>query len=82
MTAVAGPAPTVRPGDLVLLVDDMPQSLGALAQELEADGYTVLVTPSTLALNLWMYTKLPYDAIRDLAPLTQIAAVPNAPRSR
>jgi tripartite-type tricarboxylate transporter receptor subunit TctC len=42
------------------------------------DGYTVLVTPSTLALNLWMYAKLPYDAIRDLAPLTQIAAVPNA----
>ena len=42
------------------------------------DGYTVLVTPTTLALNLWMYTKLPYDAIRDLAPLTQIAAVPNA----
>ena len=42
------------------------------------DGYTLLVSPSTLALNLWMYTKLPYDAIRDLAPLTQIAAVPNA----
>lgn len=42
------------------------------------DGYTVLVTPSTLALNVWMYAKLPYDAIRDLAPLTQIATVPNA----
>jgi len=42
------------------------------------DGYTVLVTPSTLALNVWMYAKLPYDAMRDLAPLTQIAAVPNA----
>ena len=42
------------------------------------DGYTMLVTPSTLALNLWMYTKLPYDAMRDLAPLTQIAVVPNA----
>ena len=42
------------------------------------DGYTLLMSPSTLALNLWMYTKLPYDAIRDLAPLTQIAAVPNA----
>jgi tripartite-type tricarboxylate transporter receptor subunit TctC len=42
------------------------------------DGYTLLVTPSTLALNLWMYAKLPYDAMRDLAPLTQIAAVPNA----
>jgi len=33
-------------GDIVLLVDDMPQSLGALAQELEADGYTVLVAHS------------------------------------
>jgi DNA-binding NarL/FixJ family response regulator len=33
-------------GDIVLLVDDVPQSLGALAQELEADGYTVLVAPS------------------------------------
>jgi tripartite-type tricarboxylate transporter receptor subunit TctC len=42
------------------------------------DGYTVLVSPSTLALNVWMYAKLPYDAMRDLAPLTQIAAVPNA----
>lgn len=34
------------PGDVVLLVDDVPQSLGALARELEADGYTVLVAPS------------------------------------
>ena len=35
-----------RSGDVVLLVDDMPQSLGALAQALEADGYTVLVAHS------------------------------------
>jgi DNA-binding NarL/FixJ family response regulator len=33
-------------GGIVLLVDDLPQSLGALAQELEADGYTVLVAHS------------------------------------
>jgi len=32
--------------DIVLLVDDLPQSLGALVQELEADGYTVLVAHS------------------------------------
>jgi DNA-binding NarL/FixJ family response regulator len=31
------------PGDIVLVVDDAPQSLGALCSELEADGYTVLV---------------------------------------
>jgi DNA-binding NarL/FixJ family response regulator len=36
----------VRSGDVALLVDDMPQSLGALAQALEADGYTVLVAHS------------------------------------
>jgi DNA-binding NarL/FixJ family response regulator len=33
-------------GDIVLLVDDVPQSLGPLAQVLEADGYTVLVAHS------------------------------------
>ncbi|WP_298833728.1 response regulator transcription factor [uncultured Piscinibacter sp.] len=31
--------------DVVLLVDDAPQSLGALCRELEAEGYTVLVAP-------------------------------------
>ena len=30
-------------GDIVLVVDDMPQSLGALCLDLEAHGYTVLV---------------------------------------
>ena len=30
-------------GDIVLVVDDVPQSLGALCAELAADGYTVLV---------------------------------------
>jgi DNA-binding NarL/FixJ family response regulator len=33
-------------GAVVLLVDDVPQSLGALNLELEADGYTVLVADS------------------------------------
>ena len=42
------------------------------------DGYTLLISPSTLALNTWMYAKLPYDALRDLAPITQVASVPNA----
>jgi DNA-binding NarL/FixJ family response regulator len=37
---------TPSSGAIVMLVDDLPQSLGALAQELEADGYTVLVAHS------------------------------------
>ncbi len=48
-----------------------------LAAKSAADGYTVLVSPSTLAINVWMYAKLPYDALRDLAPITQIATIPN-----
>ncbi len=30
-------------GDIILVVDDVPRSLGALCSDLEADGYTVLV---------------------------------------
>jgi tripartite-type tricarboxylate transporter receptor subunit TctC len=48
-----------------------------MASKAPPDGHTVLVSPSTLALNPWMYAKLPYDALRDLAPITQIATVPN-----
>ena len=39
------------------------------------DGYTVLVSPSTLAINLWMYAKLPYDALRDFVGVSPIARV-------
>ncbi len=34
---------TPRAGDIVLVVDDAPRSLGALCEGLEAEGYTVLV---------------------------------------
>jgi DNA-binding NarL/FixJ family response regulator len=37
---------TAPNSDIVLLVDDVPQSLGALARELEEEGYTVLVAAS------------------------------------
>jgi DNA-binding NarL/FixJ family response regulator len=40
--AVLG-APAARSGDIVLVVDDVPRSLGALCIDLEAEGYTVLV---------------------------------------
>jgi DNA-binding NarL/FixJ family response regulator len=35
--------------EVVLLVDDIPQSLGALCTELEGEGYTVLVAPDGAA---------------------------------
>ena len=41
------------------------------------DGYTLLMGISTLAINPSMYAKLPYDALRDFAPISQAVAVPN-----
>jgi len=42
-----------------------------------ADGYTLLMSPGTLATNPASYKKLPYDALRDFAPITQTHFVPN-----
>src|SRR5918999_723516 len=41
------------------------------------DGYTLLMSPSTLATNPTAYKKMPYDALRDFAPITQTLFVPN-----
>ena len=41
------------------------------------DGYTLLMSPSTLAINPATYKKMPYDALRDFAPITQTHFVPN-----
>ncbi|NBR27539.1 MAG: tripartite tricarboxylate transporter substrate binding protein [Betaproteobacteria bacterium] len=35
------------------------------------------MTPSTLAINPAAYKSVPYDALRDFAPITQAAVVPN-----
>ncbi len=41
------------------------------------DGYTLLMVPSTLALNSVLYQKVSYDPIRDFAPITLAATAPN-----
>ena len=41
------------------------------------DGYTLLMVPSTLALNTVLYKKVPYDPLRDFAPVTLAATAPN-----
>jgi tripartite-type tricarboxylate transporter receptor subunit TctC len=41
------------------------------------DGYTLLLGISTLATNPALLKKMPYDAVRDLAPITQVAQSPN-----
>lgn len=44
-----------------------------------ADGNTLLIAPiSTLAINPSLYAKLPYDPLKDFAPIGMIASVPLA----
>ncbi|CAN5216635.1 tripartite tricarboxylate transporter substrate binding protein [soil metagenome] len=43
-----------------------------------SDGHTLLMgTVGTHAINAALYPKLPYDPVRDFAPVTLVAAVPN-----
>jgi tripartite-type tricarboxylate transporter receptor subunit TctC len=45
----------------------------------EPDGYTLLMaTSTTLAINKTLYKKLPYDPVKDFAPIGLVAAVPFA----
>ncbi|MGH8642865.1 MAG: Bug family tripartite tricarboxylate transporter substrate binding protein, partial [Burkholderiales bacterium] len=41
------------------------------------DGYTLLMGLSTLAINPAMYKKVPFDPVRDFAPISQVIAAPN-----
>ena len=64
-----------------VVVDNRTGAGTMLGSELVAraapDGYTLLLSPSTLATNPAAYRKIPYDALRDFAPVTQAATVPN-----
>ncbi len=54
-------------------------TLGAgLAARAPADGYTLFVTHVGLAINQTLYSKLSYDAVKDLAPISRIGDTPNA----
>ncbi len=43
-----------------------------------ADGYTLLMgTVGTHGINVTLYPKMPYDAVKDFAPVSLVASVPN-----
>ena len=42
-----------------------------VAAKSPADGYTLLMGLSTLAINSALYKKVPYDPVKDFAPITQ-----------
>ena len=64
------------------VVDNRPGAGGNIGAELVAkappDGYTLLMgTVGTHAINPSLYPRMPYDHVRDFAPVILVAGVPN-----
>ena len=64
------------------IVDNRAGAGGNVGTEIVAhsppDGYTLLMgTVGTHGINRALYSKLPYDPIKDFAPITMVAGVPN-----
>jgi tripartite-type tricarboxylate transporter receptor subunit TctC len=54
-------------------------TIGAtLAARAAPDGHTLFLTHVGLAINETLYSKLQYDALKDLAPISRIGDTPNA----
>jgi tripartite-type tricarboxylate transporter receptor subunit TctC len=63
-----------------LVIENRPGASQVIATEAvaksPADGYTLLLTASTHTTNAAVYPRLPYDTLRDLAPIVNIYASP------
>jgi tripartite-type tricarboxylate transporter receptor subunit TctC len=65
-----------------VVVENRPGAGGNLGADLVAkaapDGNTIVMgAVATHAINPWLYSKIPYDPVRDFTPITLVAQVPN-----
>jgi tripartite-type tricarboxylate transporter receptor subunit TctC len=64
-----------------VVVDNRPGGNGVIGTQIVArsapDGYTVLFVPAAHAISAALNSNLPYDPIKDFAPVTNIASAPN-----
>jgi tripartite-type tricarboxylate transporter receptor subunit TctC len=63
-----------------VMVDNRPGGGAIIGTDIVAksspDGYTLLLSTTSHAINPSVYSKLPYDTLRDFATVTQVATVP------
>jgi tripartite-type tricarboxylate transporter receptor subunit TctC len=65
-----------------VIIENRPGAGGNLGADVVAkaapDGLTIgIAATATHAINPWLFAKMPYDASRDFAPITQMLRVPN-----
>ena len=64
-----------------VIVENRPGAGTNIANELVAksapDGYTLLINTPAVAINMSLYRKLPYDTLRDFAPVSIFSEAPN-----
>ena len=63
-----------------VVVDNRPGASTAIGSEITAranpDGHTIMLVSVSFAINAAMPRKLPFDPLKDFAPITQVARVP------
>jgi tripartite-type tricarboxylate transporter receptor subunit TctC len=64
-----------------VVVDNRPGGGSVIGADIAAkslpDGYTILLGSTSLSINAGLRRKLPYDTIKDFAPVTQLASQPH-----
>jgi len=65
-----------------VIVENKPGANGVIGErevvKSDADGYTLMLAPSAMLINYAMEANFPFDVVRDVAPIANVAEYPTA----